>query len=55
MDCLNALTKDIGYTYNTKDGGAIKDEITSYFAEYLLHNGQTNLSTSSNITYCLRR
>ena len=35
MERGNAPTKDIVYTYNTKDGGAIRDAITRYFAEYL--------------------
>ena len=35
MECGNAPTKDIVYTYNTKDGGAIRAAITRYFAEYL--------------------
>ena len=28
MECANVPTKDIVYTYNTKDGGAIRDAIT---------------------------
>ena len=35
MEHVNAPTKDILYTYNTKDGGAIRDAITRYFEEYL--------------------
>ena len=35
MERRNAPTKDILYTYNSKDGGAIRDAITRYFAEYL--------------------
>ena len=35
MERVNALTKDIVYTYNTNDGGAIRDAIARYFAEYL--------------------
>ena len=44
MEHVNAPTKDIVYIYNTKDGGAIRDAVTRYFAEYLLDNGKTNLS-----------
>ena len=44
MERGNASTKDIVYTYNTKDGGAIRDAITQYFAEYLQDNGKANLS-----------
>ena len=40
----NAPTNDIAYIYNTKDGGAIRDAITQYFAEYLQDNGKANLS-----------
>ena len=35
MKRVNAPTKGIVYTYNTKDGGAIRDAITRYFVEYL--------------------
>ena len=35
MEPANVPTKDIVYTYNTKDGGAIRDAITWYFMEYL--------------------
>ena len=35
MERVNAPTKDIVYRYNTKDGGAIRDATTRYFAEYL--------------------
>ena len=35
MEHVNAPTKDIVYSYNTEDGGAIRDAITQYFAEYL--------------------
>ena len=35
MERGNVPTKDIVYTYNTKDGGAIRDAITWYFMEYL--------------------
>ena len=35
MERGNAPTKDIVYTHNMKDGGAIRDAITRYFAEYL--------------------
>ena len=35
MERVNAPKKDIVYTYNTKDGGAIRDAITRYFVEYL--------------------
>ena len=31
MERVNASTKDIVYTYNTKDGGAIRVAITRYF------------------------
>ena len=44
MERVNVPTKDIVYTYNTKNGGAIGDAITRYFAEYLKDNGKTNLS-----------
>ena len=33
MERVNAPTKNIVYTYNTKDGGTIRDRITRYFAE----------------------
>ena len=35
MKRVNAPTKDTVYTYNTKDGGAIRDAMKRYFAEYL--------------------
>ena len=35
MERVNAPTKDIVYTYNRKDGEAIRDAIRRYFAEYL--------------------
>ena len=35
MEHVNAPTKDIVYTHNTNDGGAIRDAIARYFAEYL--------------------
>ena len=43
MDRVITPTKDILYTFNTKDGRAIRDAITRYFAEYLQDNGKTNL------------
>ena len=35
MERVNAPMKDIVYIYNTNDGGAIRDAIARYFAEYL--------------------
>ena len=35
MERVIAPMKDIVYTYNMKDGGAIRDEITQYCVEYL--------------------
>ena len=35
MKRVNASTKDIVYTYNTNDAGAIRDAIAQYFVEYL--------------------
>ena len=35
MERVNAPTKDIVYIYNANDGGAIRDAIARYFAEYL--------------------
>ena len=35
MKRVNATTKDIVYTYSTKDGRVIRHAITRYFAEYL--------------------
>ena len=41
MEHVNAPTKDIVYTYNANDDGAIRDAIVRYFAEYLQGNGKT--------------
>ena len=35
MKRINTPMKDMVYTCNTKGGGAIRDVITRYFAEYL--------------------
>ena len=44
MKRVNVPAKDMVYTYNKKDDGAIRDAITRYFGEYLQDNGETNLS-----------
>ena len=44
MKRVNVPAKDMAYTYNKKDDGAIRDAITRYFGEYLYDNGETNLS-----------
>ena len=46
MEPVNTPMKDIVYRHNTKDGGAIRDAITRYFAEYLQDNGKAMLSTN---------
>ena len=48
MERVNAPTKDIVFTYYTKDGRAIRDAVTRYFAEYLQDNGKPNSTFMKN-------